>query len=197
MLMIAGLIFCYRFGDAMVSNILNPFLKDAGLSNETIGLMKGVVGSSTSLIGAVIGGWYAMRVTRRTAILVTGLAQAATFVLYIVAALGVGGITLLWTATIVEGVIGTMATVALFTLMMDASDPEHAGTDYTVLASIFVLVNSAGTFSAATIADAYSYFPAFSIGTVLAALGVIAVVMTLDRHPSTLRIAEAWGPRHL
>lgn len=196
MLTIAGLIFCYRFGDAMVSNILNPFLKDSGLSNETIGVMKGIVGSSTSLLGALIGGWYAVRVSRRTAILVTGLAQAATFVLYIAAALGVGGVTLLWTATIAEGVIGTMATVALFTLMMDASDPEHAGSDYTLLASVFVLVNSAGTFSAAAIADAFGYPPAFSIGTILAAAGVIAVVAVLDRQPTSARVAEAWGFTH-
>lgn len=193
MLTIAGLIFCYRFGDAMVSNILGPFLRDSGLSKEQIGWMKGVVGSSTSLLGALIGGWYAFRVSRRQAILVSGLGQAAAFVLYIAAALGAGGTGLLWLATIAEGVIGTMATVALFALMMDASDPDHAGTDYTLLASIFVLVNSIGTFAAAAIADALGYAPAFSAGTVLAATGVLVVVAVLDRRPATPRIAEAWG----
>ena len=193
MLTMAALIFCYRFGDAMVSNILGPFLKDSGLSNEAIGWMKGVVGSSTSLLGAIIGGWYAFRVSRRQAILVSGLAQAAAFILYIVAALGIGGTALLWAATITEGVVGTMATVALFALMMDASDPEHAGTDYTLLASIFVLVNSIGTFTAAAIADAFGYAPAFGIGTMLAVVGVIAVVVVLDRGAATPRVAEAWG----
>ncbi len=192
MLTMVALLFCYRFGDAMVSNILGPFLKDSGLSKEAIGWMKGVVGSSTSVLGAIIGGWYAFRVSRRQAILVSGLAQAATFILYIVAALGIGGTALLWTATVAEGVIGTMATVALFALMMDASDPDHAGTDYTLLASIFVLVNSIGTFSSAAIADAFGYAPAFSIGTVLAAVGVIAVVVVLDRGAATPRVAEAW-----
>ena len=142
MLTLAGLIFCYRFGDQMVTSLLGPFLTDAGLDLETIALMKGAVGSATSLLGAALGGAFVFAVGRRLALLVSGLAQAACFGLYIAAAGGAGGVTLLWAATVLEGVIGTMATVALFTLMMDAADPEHAGTDYTLLASTVVLVGS-------------------------------------------------------
>lgn len=192
MLGFAALIFCYRFGDAMVSNVLGPFLSDAGLDKETIGWMKGTVGNATSLIGAALGGWYVYRVPRRRALLVTGLAQAVTFVLYIVAAHHIGGTTLLWVATVTESIIGTTATVALFTLMMDASDPEHAGTDYTLFASFFVLVNSAGTFASATIVDAFGYAPAFTAGTALAVAGVLALVTAIDRRPTSARIAGAW-----
>ena len=191
----AGLVFCYRFGDAMVSNVLGPFLKDSGLSTSAIALMKGTVGSTTSLAGSFLGGWYAFRVRRRTLLLSTGLAQSATFVLYIVASLGIGGTQLLWTATILEGVIGTTATVALFTLMMDASDPEHAGTDYTLFASFFVIVNMVGTFCSAVIVDAFGYAPAFTIGTVLAVAGCLTLVWTLDRRPLPPRVAQVWAAR--
>ncbi|WP_331610199.1 MFS transporter [Povalibacter sp.] len=192
MLGFAALVFCYRFGDAMVSNVLGPFLSDSGLDKETIGWMKGTVGNATSLLGAALGGWYVFRVSRRQALLVTGLAQALTFVLYVVASFGVGGTTLLWVATVAESVIGTTATVALFTLMMDASDPEHAGTDYTLFASFFVVVNSAGTLASATIVDAFGYAPAFIVGTVLAVAGVLTLVRVLDRQPTSARIADAW-----
>ena len=192
MLRFALLIFCYRFGDAMVSNVLGPFLKDVGLSKETIALMKGTVGSTTSLLGAVIGGWFVLRVPRRAALLSAGVAQAATFMLYILAALGTGGVTLLWLATVLEGVVGTIATVALFTLMMDASDPEHAGTDYTLFASFVILVNSLGTFCSATLVDAWGYATAFSIGTLLALLGCCVLVVLLDARPSPARIAAVW-----
>ncbi len=147
MLGFAGLIFCYRFGDQMVSSLLGPFLSDYGLTKETIAVMKGTVGSATSLIGALIGGWLAFSAGRRTAVLVSGVAQAACFSLVHRCRIRRRRhVNLLWAATIVEGVIGTMATVALFTLMMDASDPEHAGTDYTLFASIVVLVGSIGNF---------------------------------------------------
>jgi MFS family permease len=191
-LTMAGLILCYRFGDQMVSLLLGPFLNDYGLNKETIAFMKGTVGSSTSLVGALLGGWFGFFVGRRQALLMSGVAQAACFLLYILASADIGGIATLWWATILEGVIGTMATVALFTLMMDASDPEHAGTDYTLLASVVVLVGALSNVVAALIADRLGYTASFAIGAVLALFGCLTVVWVLDRRPLSERIARAW-----
>lgn len=192
MLGFAAIIFLYRLGDQMVATLLGPFLIDRGLDKEAIALMKGTVGSGTSLFGALLGGWLAFTTGRRTAVLFSGVAQAASYTLYIFAALGTGGTTLLWTATIFEGVIGTMATVALFTLMMDASDPEHAGTDYTLFASLVVVMGAVGNFLGATLADATGYAWAFSVGTVVALLGTLAVVAILDRKPMPERVSLVW-----
>jgi MFS family permease len=192
MLGFAAIIFLYRFGDQMVATLLGPFLFDQGLDKESIALMKGTIGSGTSLFGALLGGWLAFSTGRRTAILTAGVAQAASYTLYIAAALGAGGVSLLWVATICEGVIGTMATVALFTLMMDASDPEHAGTDYTLFASLVVLVSAIGNFSGAALADATNYATAFTVGTIVALLGTLAVVWILDRKPMPERVGPVW-----
>ena len=106
--------------------------------------------------------------------------------------MALGGVDLLWTATVLEGVIGTMATVALFTLMMDAADPEHAGTDYTLLASMVVLVGALAGVIAALIADAFGYAATFLLGTGLAIVGCLFLVWWLDHRPPPGRIAEAW-----
>lgn len=188
----AVIIFLYRFGDQMVATLLGPFLIDQGMNKEAIALMKGTVGSATSLFGALIGGWLAYSAGRRTAVLASGIAQAASYTLYIVAALGMGGISLLWVATICEGVIGTMATVALFTLMMDASDPEHAGTDYTLFASLVVVMGPIGNVSGAAVADAVGYAPAFTLGSILALVGTLLVVRMLDHEPVPARIEQVW-----
>ena len=119
-----------------------------------------------SIVGALLGGWLAFSTGRRNALLISGVGQAASFTLYVAIALGVGGIGLLWVATIAEGVLGTMATVALFALMMDASDPEHAGTDYTLLACVVLVVGMLANLCGATIADAFGYATAFTIGAI-------------------------------
>lgn len=194
MMTMAALIFCYRFGDQMVTSLLGPFLTDAGLDLETIALMKGAVGSATSLVGAVVGGAFVFTVGRRRALLVSGLGQAACLSLYIAAARGAGGVHLLWTASVLEGVIGTMATVALFTLMMDAADPDHAGTDYTLLASSVVLVGALAGVAAAVIADTAGYAATFVLGTALAIGGCLLLVWWLDHRPTPGRISEAWRP---
>lgn len=191
-LLLAVLIFCYRFGDQLLTTLLVPFLIDNGLDLSAIALIKGKIGNATSIAGALLGGWLAFSTGRRNALLISGVAQAASFTLYVAAALGAGGISLLWVATIVEGIIGTMATVALFTLMMDASDPEYAGTDYTLLACIVLVVGMIANFCGAAIADAFGYAAAFTTGAVLALLGCLALIWVLDRKPISARVAAAW-----
>ena len=49
MLAFVGLIFCYRFGDQLLTSLLGPFLRDSGLDLKSIALMKGTVGNATSI----------------------------------------------------------------------------------------------------------------------------------------------------
>lgn len=191
-LVLAGLIFCYRFGDQLLTTLLVPFLTDRGLGLSGIALLKGWVGNAMSIIGALLGGWLAFATSRRNALLISGVGQVASFMLYVAIALGAGGIGLLWIATIAEGVLGTMATVALFALMMDASDPEHAGTDYTLLACVVLIVGMIANFCGAAIADEFGYAAAFSTGAALALIGCLALIWVLDRISISPRVAAAW-----
>jgi MFS family permease len=191
-LLLAAMIFCYRFGDQLLTTLLVPFLTDRGLGLSGIALLKGWVGNAMSIVGALLGGWLAFSTTRRNALLISGVGQAASFTLYVVIALGVGGVGLLWLATIAEGILGTMATVALFALMMDASDPEHAGTDYTLLACVVLVVGMIASIVGASIAEAFGYATAFATGAVLALLGCLSLIWVLDRYPISARVAAAW-----
>ena len=191
-LLLAALIFCYRFGDQLLTTLLVPFLIDRGLGLSGIALLKGWVGNAMSIVGALLGGWLAFSTTRRNALFISGVGQAASFTLYVVIALGVGGVGLLWLATIAEGILGTMATVALFALMMDASDPEHAGTDYTLLACVVLVVGMIASIVGASIAEAFGYATAFATGAVLALLGCLSLIWVLDRYPISARVAAAW-----
>lgn len=189
---LAGLIFCFRFGDQMASGLITPFLLDHGVDKPTLALMKGAVGSGTSLLGAALGGWLMLRMGRRQALLGSGLAQVGVFGLYALAAMGWGGMPLLWVATLAEGVIGTVATVALFSLMMDAADPAHAGTDYTLLGSIGFSLATLGGIAGGMVGDAFGYTAAFVAGGLLSGAGVVALVRWLDGHPLNVRVREAW-----
>ena len=192
MLAFAALVFAYRFGDQVVSSLINPFMIDQGVSKETIAIMKGAVGSSTALLGAVVGGWMMLRFSRRHALLFSGLTQAVAFALYVLVAMGMGGEALLWAATITEGVFSTLASVSLFALMMDASDPDHAGTDFTLLASFVNVVGAIAGVVAGVLGDHLGYAWTFGIGTLLAVAGCLVLVMYLDRRPTHARVAQAW-----
>ena len=192
MLAFIGLICFYKFGDSMVASLVGPFMRDSGLSKETIAIMKGTIGSIASLAGAAIGGWFAFRAGRRNALLTCGLLQTMSLLLYLAAAFGAGGMAMFWAATIAEHLFGSMATVALFTLMMDASDPEHAGTDYTLLACAIVVAMGLANFTGAVIGDAAGYAPAFFAGFVLSAVGCLFLVRSVDRGRGPERLAHVW-----
>jgi len=186
------LICAYKFGDSMVATLVGPFLRDFGLSKEQIALLKGTLGSVTGLAGAAIGGWMAWRLGRRPALLLAGLLQALSLLPYLACALGVGGLALVWVACIGEHLLGGMATVALFTLMMDAADPDHAGTDYTLLACAIVIATGLAQFSGALVADAFGYAPMMALGAALSLAGCLALIRALDRGRGPPRLRAVW-----
>jgi MFS family permease len=192
MLSLIALVCFYKFGDSMVASLIGPFMRDFGLSKETIALMKGTVGSVASLAGAALGGWLAFRNGRRFTLLVCGLLQSASLLCYVAVALGMGGLGFLWAGSVFEHLLGSMATVALFTLMMDASDPEHAGTDYTLLACAVVLAMGLANFSGAAIADAAGYAASFLTGFVLSVAGCLVLVRALDVRRGPARLQAVW-----
>jgi len=192
LLTFAALIVVCRLGEQLATALITPMLIDLKLGAADIALMKGTLGSASSLVGAALGGWLAWRVGRRTAMLVGGAGQAVCMALYALAASGWGGMPMLWGLTVLEGVMGTVATVALFTLMMDASDPDHAGTDYTLLASVVVVVSSLGHVLGGWLGDRLGLPTAFGSGAVLGLLGTLVLIGWLDRHPTHPRVAEAW-----
>jgi MFS family permease len=182
----------YKFGDSMVASLVGPFMRDAGISKEMIAVMKGTVGSLASLAGAAAGGWYAFRAGRRAALLTCGLLQTASLLFYVAAAFGHGGMAMFWAGNVAEHLFGGMATVALFTLMMDAADPAHAGTDYTLLACAIVVAMGLANFTAASIADAVGYGPTFVIGFAISLVGCLALVRSLDRRRGPQRLQAVW-----
>lgn len=190
-----GLICLYKFGDSMGASLVGPFMHDSGLSKAQIALIKGTFGSAATLAGAAAGGWMAWRLGRRSALLSCGLLQAASLVLYAVAALGDGGPPLIAAACIAEHLLGGMAVVALFTLMMDASDPQHAGTDYTLLSCALVLIHGAAAFTGALLADAAGYGALFVVSVVVATAGCLVLVGAIDRGGGPARLREVWTRR--
>src|SRR3546814_2733900 len=84
----ALLICCYRFGDSMGAALVGPFMKDLGLSLAQIAWLKGTLASGSALLGAAAGGWLAFAAGRRTALLIGGLSQTLSLMLYALAAIG-------------------------------------------------------------------------------------------------------------
>lgn len=186
------LISFYKFGDSMGAALVGPFMKDAGLSIAQIAWLKGTLASASALAGALGGAVLAFRLGRRRALLLGGLTQTASLVLYALAAMGFGGYATIAAACIAEHVLGGVATVALFTLMMDASDADHAGTDYTLLACTVVVAQGLASLAAGGVAQFFGYAVMFVCSVLLSAGGCLVLVRAIDRGAGPARLREVW-----
>jgi MFS family permease len=190
-----ALIVAYKFGDAMASSLVGPFMHDAGLSKEQIAVVKGTIGSIMGLAGAALGGWLAWKFGRRPALIVCGVLQTLSLLAYLACAFDPSNRDLIYATSTLEHLLGGMATVALFTLMMDASDPDHAGTDYTLLACAVVLGGGLAGVAAGFIGDAFGYAGAFGLSFVISGLGCLVLILALDRGRGPQRLWAVWPRR--
>ena len=181
----------YKFGDSMASSMVKPYLVDAGWSKTEIGLWSGITGSGGGLLGAVLGGLAADRLGRRRALLACGIAQTAAVALYAAHAAGIGDMAMLKAAVALEHILGGMATVALFTLMMDASDPGHAGTDYTLQACVIVIATGVAGAVGGLLGDALGYGAMFGISTALSGAGCALLLWALAARRVPARLSDA------
>jgi predicted MFS family arabinose efflux permease len=157
--------------------MLRPFLIDRGLELATIGWMLGTVGFSAGLLGAVVGGGIINRLGRTLSLVVFGLAHALSMLLYAVPAAGMGTEALLYGLCAAEHFAGSLASVALYTQMMDRSRAEAAATDYTVQSSTLAVAIGVVGASSGFLTEAVGYTMLFVLASICGFSGVIVYVV--------------------
>lgn len=192
MLVFILLIGAFKFGDSMGSTLVGPYMTDAGLSLGQIALVKGALSSAGALAGAALGGWLAFRFGRRPALIFGGVTQTISLGLFLTSAVGGGGFALIVVASLAEHILGGAATVALFTLMMDASEPRFAGSDYTLMACAVVVVQGFSGVVGGVIGDTLGYPAVFGTSLVLSGIGCAVLIFALDRGAGPAGIRSVW-----
>ncbi|APR81017.1 AmpG permease [Minicystis rosea] len=161
----------YKGGEALAYGMVKPLLVDRGFGVAEIGVLIGGAGFFAGLVGALLGGVLVSRVGRKRALLIAGVLQLIGILGYVAPAAGIGGVPAIWAASIVEHVTGGMATVALFTIMMDVCG-DAAATDYTLQASIVVIATGTAATLSGFVAARLGYVGHFMTSAGLSALGL-------------------------
>jgi len=174
-----ALLFSFKFGESFGGSMVRPMFVDQGLTLGDIGGILGLWGSGAGMAGALLGGLLLNRLGERTALLGFGVLQALTLLAY--AALAVAGPAWAVPAVVIEHLFSGMATAALFTVMMRACRPGHAGAEYTVQASVVVLAQGGAGVASGWSAANLGYAGHFLLGVALCTAAV-PVVASLPRH---------------
>ncbi|HEX4872831.1 MAG TPA: MFS transporter [Nevskiaceae bacterium] len=165
----------FKIGDSLGSRMIGPLLSDRGLTLAEIGALTGLA-SLVGLAGALLGGLVLLRLGHRNALLLFGSLQALGLAGYLPLADGPQAPWLVAAVVCFEQFADGLATVALFTLMMDACRASSPGVDYSVQASLLVIVTGVASLNSGLVADALGYGAVLGGGAVLTMLALLPVL---------------------
>ncbi|MCK6550562.1 MFS transporter [Myxococcota bacterium] len=192
-LRVVALLLVYKFGEHLGSGMIRPFLVDRGLDFSDIGALTGTTGFAAGLVGALTGGALANVLGRRRALVVFGVTQALAVGGYAWIASHDASVLALHVAVGVEHFTSGLATVSLFTAMMDWCHPKTTATDYTVMASAVVIATGTAGAVSGFSADALGYPLHFALAACVALAAVPIAAFSFPRHAPGL--APSTGPR--
>lgn len=175
-------ILLYVTGSSMAATMFQPLLVDLGLSIADIGWMSGIVGSGAAIIGSLLAGGLIQPLGRQRALIIFGIVQAIAVLALTLPAMGLRDPVLLYTVSTGEVFARSLASTALFTVMMDKSRRETAGSDYTLQSSVFMVGHHVGIPAlSGFIAAALGYTGVFLIGFVVCLVSVWLATQVISK----------------
>jgi PAT family beta-lactamase induction signal transducer AmpG len=175
-------ILIYVTGSSMAATMFQPLLVDLGLSIADIGWMSGIVGSGAAIIGSLLAGGLIQPLGRQRSLILFGILQAIAVLALTLPAMGLRDPVLLYAVSTGEVFARSLAGTALFTVMMDKSRRETAGSDYTLQSSVFMIGHHVGIPAlSGFIAAALGYTGVFLIGFVICLVSVWLATQVIGR----------------
>ncbi len=135
-LLILMFIVLYKLGDAYASSLSTAFfIRGLGFSLTEVGTINKIGGLLSAMIGSLLGGIILTRINLFRALILFGVFQALSNLLFMVLAL-IGKSFLFFTLTvIIENLTGGMGTTAFLALLMSLCDRKFAASQYAFLSS--------------------------------------------------------------
>ena len=160
-------------------SMLGPFLVDAGLDLNALGILNGLGSLAVGFVCALLGGALVRLWGGRSILVIALVLQAATLSgLAVIAWSGEAPMVLLLGLSLASS-SGVMALgyVALYAHFMALSDPRQAGIDFTLLQCMDALVSMVGGIGAGWIAQNFGYSVFFGLAGILAVAAMPAGIL--------------------
>lgn len=176
-----AVLLAFKLGDALGSPMIKPMLVDEGWINAELGQLT-LLSSLAGIGGALLGGLLYARLGALRALLLGGLLQAAG-IAAMALLVGQGAqVGLVYGVSLFEQVADGMSTVALFAAMMRQCRAEHEGADFTLQASVQLLLAGLVGASSGWLAQQLGFAGLFTWAGLLGLLALPLVALYFQRH---------------
>ncbi len=127
----------YKCGDAFAASLITTFLlKGLGFSLTNIGIVFKSVSIVATISGAFVGGVLLVRLNLFRALLLFGLAQAFSTLMFMMLALAGKNFTLMVISIAIENFCSAMGTTAFMAFLMSICNHHYSATQYACLSAL-------------------------------------------------------------
>ncbi|MEW6445525.1 MAG: AmpG family muropeptide MFS transporter [Pseudomonadota bacterium] len=131
------LVVLYKLGDAFAGSLTTAFLiRGAGFTPTDVGLVNKGFGLAATLIGAIAGGLWLMRLGLFRALMLFGILQAITNLGFFALALTGHNYPLMVLTVGLENLAGGMGTAAFVALLMGLCEVRYSATQFALLSAL-------------------------------------------------------------
>ncbi len=185
-----GVVLLFKVGDAFANKLFTPFMLDIGFSKTSIALIAKSLFTVSALAGSVLGGVVMVRLGLLRSMLLFGVLQALTNLLYCLLALAGKNYLIMVAAVVLEHVAGAMGGIALVALIMALCDVRYSAFQYALLSALALLPRYGLGGPAGWVADHAGWYVYYVVSFALALPG-LAMVWLMRRRIIALDEAHA------
>jgi MFS transporter, PAT family, beta-lactamase induction signal transducer AmpG len=172
------LILLYKVGDALALSLYSTFmLQGVGFSLLELGFAGKLNMTISTIIGVALGGWLYLRWGTFRSLLIFGIGQALTNLLYAWLALAGKKVWLLVLATSLDTMVGGMGQAAFVAFLMSLCSANFSAFQYALLSALATLPSKVTGYIASNLVPIVGWAHFFMITCLVAVPGLIALVI--------------------
>jgi PAT family beta-lactamase induction signal transducer AmpG len=176
-----ALVLLYKVGDALALSLYSTFmLRGVGFSLDELAFAGKLNMTVSTMIGVTFGGWMYLRWGTFRSLMVFGIGQALTNLLYMWLALAGKKIWLLVLATSLDTMIGGMGQAAFVAFLMSLCSADYSATQYALLSALATLPRNLSGAAAGALVPIVGW-PRFFVVTCLAAVPGLILLLFMRR----------------
>jgi MFS transporter, PAT family, beta-lactamase induction signal transducer AmpG len=166
----------YKFGDALAATMSNPLYVSLGFTKVELANIGKVYGFAPSLAGLALGGIVVLRLGVMRALLVCGLLQMLSNLMYAVQVEAGHNLLTLALTIGTENLMYGMGSAAFVAYLSGLCNVEFTATQYALLSSLAAIGRTTLSASGGALADTLGWIPFFVLSTAACLPGLILLL---------------------
>jgi PAT family beta-lactamase induction signal transducer AmpG len=184
----------FKLGEALAAVMVTPFYRSEGFTRDDVAAVGTVFGLAATLVGAVAGSWLVGRIGVGRALILTGLGQMLSNLMYVALVGGGRDIPMLFAQVGIENFTDGLADAAFLTYLSGLVNRSFSATQYALLSSLAAVPLRTLGASAGALAQSLGWTWFFLLTTVAALPAMGIMLFLLKRLPPKQDRQRPVGP---